>query len=359
MRTQALQRGFGIMASPLACIDANVTTVEDWNRLPTDPLVSVCITTYNHENFIAEAIEGVLMQATSFPYEIIVAEDKSTDGTREIVRDYQHRYPDTIRLRLAAENLYSKNKRYPAIGARNAARGKYIAQCEGDDYWTDPEKLEKQTNFLENHPNCTVCYTAAEILDNESGEILQGVRKPDDVRRFYSLEYVLRNNPFSLATAFYRREVCDKVPPWFYVGLNGDYCLLVLCAREGDVGYIDEKCAVHRRHEGGVHSPSDILEKFDEAVKTRRAILSGLEPHHRRILEAKIYSFNRRALRIAMDRANTSEVRKYARRCWTWLEHSSRKYIDAPLLASLAFYHPIMSTVLSSLRCWKRKWLEV
>jgi glycosyltransferase involved in cell wall biosynthesis len=324
-----------------------------------EPLVSVCIITYNHENFIAEAIEGVLMQETSLPYEIIIAEDKSTDETREIVRDYQQRHPDTIRLRLATENLYSKNKRYPAVGAREAARGKYIAQCEGDDYWTDPEKLQKQADFLEDHPDCTICYTAAEILDNESGEILRGVRKPDVVQRFYSLEYVLRKNPFSLATAFYRREVCDELPPWFYVGLAGDYCLLVLCARKGEVGYIDEKCAVHRRHEGGVHSPLDILEKFDQAVKTRKAILSDLEPHHRRILEEKIYSFNRRALRIAIDRANASEVRTYARRCWTWSEHSSRKYVDVPLLALLAFYHPVMSPLLRLLRSWKRRLLGI
>jgi glycosyltransferase involved in cell wall biosynthesis len=340
-------------------IERHVTTLEDWECLPTDPIASVCITTHDHENFIGEAIEGALMQETDFPYEIVILEDKSTDGTREIVCGYQQRHPDKIRLRLATENLYRKNKRYPAIGAREVARGKYIAQCDGDDYWTDPMKLQKQADFLEGHPNCPICYTTAEILDNESGEILQGVRKPEGVQRFYSLEYVLRKNPFSLATAFYRREVCNEYPPWFYVGLNGDYCLLVLCALKGEVGYIDEKCAVHRRHEGGVHSPLDILEKIDQAVKTRKAIMPNLDPHCRRILATTIYSFNRRALRIAMDRANASDVRKYARRCWTWLEYSSRKYIDGPLLASLIFYHPIMNPVLSILRQCKKKLPEV
>jgi glycosyltransferase involved in cell wall biosynthesis len=340
-------------------IERHVITLEDRECLPADPIVSVCITTYDHEKFIGEAIEGALIQETDFPYEIIILEDKSTDKTREIVCGYQQRHPDTIRLRLATENLYSKNKRYPAIGARSAARGKYIAQCDGDDYWTDPMKLQKQTDFLEDYPNCTICYAAAEILDNESGEILQGVRKPDDVRRFYPLEYVLRKNPFSLSTAFYRHEACGELPPWFFAGLNGDYCLLVLCARKGTVGYIDEKCAVHRRHEGGVHSPLDILEKFDEAVATRKAILSDLEPHHRRILEAKIYSFNWRALRIAMDRASASKVRRYARRCWVWSEHSSRKYIDVPLIAFLSFYHPMMRPLLHSLRHWKRRLLGI
>lgn len=347
------------MVSHLARIDQNVTTVEDWDRLPIDPLVSVCITTYNHADFIAEAIEGVLMQETDFPYEIIIAEDNSTDGTREIVRDYQKRRPDTIRLRLATENLYSKNKRYPAIGARNAARGKYIAQCEGDDYWTDPKKLQKQADFLESHPDCTVCYTAAEILDDESGEILQGVRRPEKVQEVYSLEYVLRRNPFSYATAFYRRRLCEELPSWFFVGLAGDYCLLVLCAREGDIGYIDEKCAVHRRHEGGVHSSLDLLKKIDRAVEVREAILPNLGPSHRHVLGAKIYSFHRRGLRIAMDRANAADVRRYARRCWARLKYSDRKYVDVPLLIFLMFYDQRMSPILAFLRSCKKGVLKI
>ena len=344
--------------SPLSVeqVEQYVTTVEDWDRLPADPCVSVFIKTYNHENFIADAIEGVLMQETDFSYEIIIVEDKSTDETREIVRDYQRRHSDKIRLCLAEENLYGKNTRYPTLVAWNAARGEYIAWHDGDDYWTDPQKLQKQADFLDDHPDCTICFTAAEILINESGKI-EGTQKPDEVRKTYSMEYVLRRSAFwvSASTALRRSEIWDEPPSWFYAGIADDYCLLVLCAREGDVGYIDEKCAVTRMHEGGNHSSLDILEKLDRAVETREAILPDLDSHHRRVLEATIYSFNRKALKVAMNRTDASAVRKYARRCWNWVGRSSRKYVDVPLLAFLMFYHPAMRPVVSSLRKWKRK----
>lgn len=348
------------MTDHLARIEQYVTTVEDWDRLPADPYVSVCIRTYNHEDFIGDAIEGVLLQETDFSFEVIIAEDKSTDRTREIVRDYQRRYPSKIRLRLAEENLYDKNKRYPTLGAWNAARGKYVARCDGDDYWTDPVKLQRQADFLDDHPDSVICFTASRILHNESGE-LRGIQGPSEVRETYSLEYVLRRDAFyfSTSTALHRNEICDELPSWFYVGIAGDYCLLVLCAREGDIGYIEEKSAVYRIHEGGVHSPLDTPEKFDLAVETREAILPDLDSYHRRILEEKIYSFYRRALRIAMSRVDASEVRKYAWKCWRWSEHSSRKIIDIPLLIFLMFYHPVMNPVLSSLRDWKRKFLSV
>jgi len=348
------------MVDHLARIERYVTTVEDRDRLPTNPRVSVCIRTYNHEKFIAGAIEGALMQEADFSYEVIIAEDRSTDGTRKIVRDYQRRYPDKIRLRLAEENLYSKNKRYPTLGAWNAARGEYVARCDGDDYWTDPKKLQKQADFLDDHPDCTICFTAAEILNDKSGEV-EGTQEPDEIRETYSLEYVLRRSAFyfSTSTALHRDDICNKIPSWFYIGIAGDFSLLVLCTREGDVGYIDKKCATYRKHEGGVHSPLDTLEKFDLAVETREAVFPILDSYHRRILGAKIYSFNRRALRIAMNQAGTSKVRKYAQRCWRWLGHSNRKYIDVPLVILLMFYYPVMGPVLRSMRNWKKKFADV
>jgi len=112
--------------------------------------------TYNHETYIREAIDSVLMQQVNFPYEIVIGEDHSTDATRTIVRDYQRRHPDKIRLRLSRENLYSR-KLDPGTATHCACRGKYIALLEGDDYWTDPLKLQKQVDFMEAHTTCTYC----------------------------------------------------------------------------------------------------------------------------------------------------------------------------------------------------------
>jgi len=115
----------------------------------TEPLVSVKMITYNHAPYIAQAIEGVLQQKTNFPYELVIGEDCSTDGTRQIVFDYQKKYPAIIRVITSDQNVgMSKNSHLTT----KACRGKYVAFCEGDDYWHHPDKLQKQADCLESHP---------------------------------------------------------------------------------------------------------------------------------------------------------------------------------------------------------------
>ena len=127
----------------------------------TKPIVSICCITYNHENYIRDAIEGFLMQKTTFPIEIIIHDDASTDKTAEIVKSYAEKHPDLILPILQAENQYSKGIPISTY-AYPKARGKYIAFCEGDDYWTDPYKLQKQVDFLESNPDCSWCFHASE-----------------------------------------------------------------------------------------------------------------------------------------------------------------------------------------------------
>lgn len=120
-----------------------------------EPLLSVVTVTYNHEPFIAKCIEGVLMQQVSFPIEFIIGEDCSTDRTRAICRQYAEKYPETIKFVVSEKNVGGlANERR----AMSAARGKYVAYCEGDDYWTDPLKLQKQVGFLETHPEYSACF---------------------------------------------------------------------------------------------------------------------------------------------------------------------------------------------------------
>lgn len=120
-----------------------------------EPLLSVVTITYNHEPYIAKCIEGVLMQKVNFPIEFIIAEDCSTDGTRAICEDYARRFPDVIRLVLSEKNVGALPNERRALGM---ARGRYVALCEGDDYWTDECKLQKQVDFLESNPDYTICF---------------------------------------------------------------------------------------------------------------------------------------------------------------------------------------------------------
>src|SRR5450631_4532338 len=120
-----------------------------------DPIISVCLITYNHEKYIGKAIESVLQQQTLFSYELIIAEDCSTDNTREIIQDYYRKYPSVIKLVLQEKNVGPENN---FIDLLSAAKGKYIAYFEGDDYWIDNKKLQRQVEFLENHPEFVLVF---------------------------------------------------------------------------------------------------------------------------------------------------------------------------------------------------------
>ena len=135
-----------------------------------NPLVSIVSLTYNHEKFIRRALESFIMQKTNFEYEIIIHDDASTDNTQQIIREYKKKYPEIIKPILQEENQKSKGSGIVTKTAYSAARGKYIALCEGDDYWTDPLKLQKQVEFLENNIEYVGCYHKAQLI-NEIDEL--------------------------------------------------------------------------------------------------------------------------------------------------------------------------------------------
>src|SRR5690606_39119715 len=144
------------------------------NDLPREkPLVSICIQTYNQVSFIEKCIEGALIQKTNFPFEILLADDDSNDGTREICIEYASQYPDKIKLFLHSRENNIKiggfaSATFIALYNFFQSRGKYIAICEGDDYWTDPFKLQKQFDFMESNPEYSVCYHDYKIVDAEN-----------------------------------------------------------------------------------------------------------------------------------------------------------------------------------------------
>ncbi|MEA5049244.1 MAG: glycosyltransferase [Eubacteriales bacterium] len=131
----------------------------------SDPLVSIVCDTFQHAPYIRDTLDGFLLQKTTFPIEIIVHDDASFDGTADIVREYETAHPEIFRCVYRKENLYSHDPKILEHYVFPLARGKYIAICEGDDYWTDPDKLQRQIDYMEAHPECTLCVTAAEMVD--------------------------------------------------------------------------------------------------------------------------------------------------------------------------------------------------
>jgi len=138
-----------------------------------EPLVSICCLTFNHAKFVRQCIDGFLMQETTFPIEILVHDDASTDGTEEILREYETRYPDFFFPLYEKENKYSNGYRgrMDIVFNYSRARGKYIASCEGDDYWTDPLKLQKQVDFMESHPEYSICFHRCQHLYEKTGKM--------------------------------------------------------------------------------------------------------------------------------------------------------------------------------------------
>src|SRR5690606_16372266 len=148
------------------------------------PLVSICCITFNHVNFIRDAIDGFLMQKTDFPFQILIHDDASTDGTEEIIREYESNHPDIIKPIYETENQYVKGRKGSRTFNFPRAKGKYIAMCEGDDYWIDSLKLQKQVDFLEANPTFSGTFHETRVTiennDQESGpDQVYGANAPD------------------------------------------------------------------------------------------------------------------------------------------------------------------------------------
>ena len=207
-------------------------------------LVSVCCATFNQEDYIAKAIEGFLMQKTNFDFEIIIHDDASTDGTSDIIREYARKYPNIIKPIIQTENQYSKCKRVSYL-AWSHAKGEYVALCEGDDYWTDPLKLQKQVDFMEANPECSMCFHAANIVDVTRNAVV-------DVTRPYNKTFVLPQDNLYMggghicpsASIVFKRELMANPPEFYFTAPVGDHPLAMLLADQGRIGYLDEVMSV-------------------------------------------------------------------------------------------------------------------
>lgn len=212
-----------------------------------DILVSIDCITYNHEKYIAEAIESFLMQKTNFKYEILIHDDASTDGTQEIIKEYYEKYPDIIKPLLQRENQYSRGvNEIGYIFNHGRAKGKYVAVCEGDDYWTDCNKLQRQVDYMESHPQCGLCFHAAEKVNDRGGRI-------DLIRPYYEncispMEDIILGGGGFMATntILYRKSVVDNAPDFYLNAPVSDYPLQILSGSKNYAYYINEVMSVYR-----------------------------------------------------------------------------------------------------------------
>ncbi len=215
-----------------------------------EPLVSICCVTYNQETYIRDAIEGFLMQKCTFPYEILIHDDASTDGTSKIIKNYAASYPALIFPIYQTENQYSKKE--GSLEARFVwpnARGKYIAVCEGDDYWTDSGKLQKQVDLLEANPDCSLCFHNAIItFVDKSKRDRHFCKDFKNKQVFGTKDLILKIWFVPTASIMFRKSDKPDFPDWIKEVFNDDLALQSFLSLKGNLIYIDEIMSVYRRY---------------------------------------------------------------------------------------------------------------
>lgn len=239
-------------------------------------LVSIICITYNHEDYISTAIEGFLMQRTNFEFEILIGDDYSKDNTQQIIKSYINRFPDKIKLITSGKN----------IGARNnlkrtweEAKGKYIAICEGDDYWTDEYKLQKQIDYMEANLECSLCCHNVEIY-NETLKKKVGIFKECIDKKFFVKDVIINGGGFlPSASLVYRKEIIDNLPEWYMNVSVGDYPLQMIASTYGYVYFMKDIMAVYRLNVPGSWTNSNYYSKKskDKEIKYRKGIIEILD----------------------------------------------------------------------------------
>jgi glycosyltransferase involved in cell wall biosynthesis len=226
--------------------------------------VSVFLITYKHEQYIAETIESIVSQKVNFDFEIVIGEDKSPDNTRAICEKYAAQYPHLIKLLPSDKNHGPMGN---GIRTWYACTGEYIATCEGDDYWSDPYKLQKQVDFLDSNPDFTMCFSSVHIIDELNADVPYEYFFPVLKKDVFTIEDFIQSdmNIIPTPTLLYRSVVPMPFPQFFLNAIAGDLPLQLLAADKGKAKYFSEKMAVYRNHGGGVTKSAENIAKGDDA----------------------------------------------------------------------------------------------
>lgn len=229
-------------------------------------MVTIQCLTYNHKPYIRQCLEGFVMQKTNFRFEAIVHDDASTDGTAEIIREYAAKYPNIIKPILETENLYSKHNDSLGKVIRENTYGKYVAMCEGDDYWTDPLKLQKQVEFLENNQEYGLVYTDLNLYIQNKDKFVNRYIQSGLIKRQSSFVEHLKNRGYiAPCTWLYRREYLPTQPLNY---VDGTFPLALDIWAHSKIYFLEDVTAVYRKlEESASHSKSlENMFRFSKGV---------------------------------------------------------------------------------------------
>lgn len=242
----------------------------------TTPVASVVLLTYDHERYLAQAVEGVLGQRADFGVELLLTEDRSTDRTREIALDYAARHPGRVRLFLSERNLNTNEVTARAI---RAARGEFVAFLDGDDFWTSPDKLRLQVAYLDAHPECAMCFHDVQVVTDD-GAVEPETYTGDSVPEQTGIPEILERCFVAGCSPLIRRSAIADLPEWFEHAPVGDWPLYVLAAEHGRVGYLSQVLGAYRRHGGGYWSGASRAVQMRRTVDFYEMIRTHVGPSH-------------------------------------------------------------------------------
>ncbi len=215
--------------------------------------VSVIVHTYNHEKFIRQTLDSIISQKVNFQYEVIIGDDASPDSTPEIIQEYQANFPDIIKPLLHPKNLggYGKNNTLATLAV---CTGQYIAAMDGDDYWTNPLKLQKQVDFLDNNPDFVACFHNA-LIHFEDGSAPDMYVNDESQREVTTLEDLVGEDEvwyMATSSVMFRNGIMKEYPRWFHESKSGDIPRYILLGKHGKFFYINELMSVYRKNNGGM-----------------------------------------------------------------------------------------------------------
>jgi glycosyltransferase involved in cell wall biosynthesis len=257
-----------------------------------EPTVSVVLRTYDHARFIAQAIESVLIQRAPFPFELVIGEDCSSDGTRPIVERYAHQRPEIVRAVLPEHNLGHGEILRQTL---NEVRGDFIAYLDGDDYWTSPAKLARQVAFLERNPDCASCFHDVSLIYDEAG-LPSGSVSPGFGEERFTLDQIVMECFVPAPAMMFRREIAERLPGWVFNSAWIDWLIHIRSAQLGPIGYIPQPLAAYRVHRGGMFSGLDRVSQLEGDLDFYRRLEPEM-PDERDLIE-RCVSFRQAQLAI-------------------------------------------------------------
>lgn len=265
MSVESLKNGNLVPKPPKPKAEEGI--IAGWGGEIKRPTLTICCIVYNHAGFIADALNSFLNQKTDFPFEVIVHDDASTDGTQEIIKRYQDDYPNIVKAIFQEENQYSKGRRALSF-FQGLSDAPYLAICEGDDYWSDPQKLQKQVAYLEEHPECVITGHDAFIID-DAGTMLSPSKLPNSQKRDCSARDLAEGKAWILTMSWVYRNVVPEFAPERNMVRNGDNFFISILGQHGGSHYHEDiQPAAYRVHAGGVWSSADKKQRFDDQTNT-------------------------------------------------------------------------------------------